>query len=130
LNRARRKLARVGPAVELEQGFADRLPYPDASVDRVLSSLMWHHLDAADKPQAVREIIRVLRPGGQLHLVDISGIGPIHRLLAKRAHGARLTHDAPDELLALLRQAGMTDLAASERRSFPLGRYAFYRASR
>jgi ubiquinone/menaquinone biosynthesis C-methylase UbiE len=136
LARARRKL---GPAVRLDRGFADALPYPDASIDRVLSSYMWHHLDPSDRPRALREIVRVLRPGGQLHLVDIdagdiSGTGAIHGLLARRAH--RRTHQAhdvdgrSDDLLALLRKAGLTDVTAAEQTSCRLGKHTFYRAAR
>src|SRR5690349_6371759 len=100
LQRARRKLAGAGPPVQLDRGFADALPYPDASVDRVLSSFMWHHLDPADKPRALSEVTRILRPAGQLHLVDMAGSGPIHRLVARRAqqHGrpAHPVADRPD----------------------------------
>jgi ubiquinone/menaquinone biosynthesis C-methylase UbiE len=133
LHRARRKLAGAGPAVRLDRGFADALPYPDTTVDRVLSSFMWHHLDPADKPRALREIRRVLRPGGQLHIVDMSGGGPIHRALTWRGrrHGhARHVPDRADELSAQLREAGLTGVTATERRSVRLGGYAFYRASR
>src|SRR3954451_2284585 len=46
LARAERKARRAGLALALDRGFADELPYPDARFDRVLSSLMFHHLEA------------------------------------------------------------------------------------
>ena len=46
LARADRKARRAGLSLELDRGFADELPYPDASFDRVLSAFMFHHLDA------------------------------------------------------------------------------------
>jgi ubiquinone/menaquinone biosynthesis C-methylase UbiE len=46
------------------------LPYPDASFDRVLSSLMIHHLKTPDKEKTAREIFRILKPGGELHVID------------------------------------------------------------
>jgi ubiquinone/menaquinone biosynthesis C-methylase UbiE len=76
LRRARRKAARAGLPVRVERGFAGELPFPDGSIDRVLSSLMLHHLDEDEKRRAMREIRRVLRPGGQLHLVDFAGTPP------------------------------------------------------
>lgn len=43
LRRAHIKAACAGVSVELEQGFADELPYQSESFDRVFSSFMFHH---------------------------------------------------------------------------------------
>jgi ubiquinone/menaquinone biosynthesis C-methylase UbiE len=64
------KAGRTGVAVTFDRGMTYSLPYPDASVDRVLSSLMIHHLKTPDKERTAREIQRVLKPGGQLHVID------------------------------------------------------------
>ena len=50
--------------------MAYALPYPDHSFDRVLSSLVIHHLTSADKHRAFQEVLRVLRPNGEFHIVD------------------------------------------------------------
>ena len=52
-------------------GYADRLPYPDSSFDRVVSSLVFHHLSHETKVLALREAWRVLRPYGELHIADV-----------------------------------------------------------
>ncbi len=52
------------------EGRAESLPFPDASFDLVLSSLMLHHLDTATKGRALEEWRRVLAPRGLLLLVD------------------------------------------------------------
>ena len=70
LARARRKARRAGLAVRLDRGFAQELPYPDASFDRVFSSLMLHHLDSESKDGLLAEVRRVLRPDGSLILAD------------------------------------------------------------
>lgn len=70
LDRAGRKARRAGLDVRLDRGFAQELPYPDGSFDRVFSSLMLHHLDSASKVALVAEVRRVLRPGGVLVLAD------------------------------------------------------------
>ena len=52
------------PGVRLEDGYAEDLPFPDDAFDRVLSqfALMFF----TDQRAAVREMSRVLRPGGRL----------------------------------------------------------------
>jgi ubiquinone/menaquinone biosynthesis C-methylase UbiE len=67
---ARAKAARQAISVTFDRGMAFDLPYPDASLDRVLSSLMIHHLKTPDKERTAKEIQRVLKPGGQFHVVD------------------------------------------------------------
>jgi ubiquinone/menaquinone biosynthesis C-methylase UbiE len=52
------------------QGTATELPLPDHSVDRVVASLLLHHLTGTEKQQALAEASRVLRPGGRLHVAD------------------------------------------------------------
>ena len=64
------KVAKAGLKVRLEQGMAFDLPYHDDSFDRVLSSLLFHHLTRENKTRAMREAFRILRPGGELHLAD------------------------------------------------------------
>jgi ubiquinone/menaquinone biosynthesis C-methylase UbiE len=73
LTRARKKAARAGASIRLDQGFADELPYPDASFDRVVSSFMFHHLRTQDRQKTLSEVRRVLKPGGSLHLLDFKG---------------------------------------------------------
>jgi len=93
--------AAEGPPVRLEQGDATALPYADGSVDRVLSSLMWHHLAPDQQLAAAREARRVLAPGGSLHLVDLDTdprvAGPmatLHRVLSLLpGHGAAHSGD-------------------------------------
>jgi len=56
--------------IKFDVGFTNNLPYPDESIDRVLSSIMIHHLKTPDKEKTAREVYRVLKPGGQLHIID------------------------------------------------------------
>ena len=56
LARAHRKARRRGLAVQLDRGYADDLPYPDDSVDVVLSSFMLHHVPADRREPAMREV--------------------------------------------------------------------------
>src|SRR5438093_7602838 len=59
---ARAKTQRAGLEIALDEGMAFALPYPDATFDRVVSSLVLHHLTAGDKRRSCAEVFRVLRP--------------------------------------------------------------------
>ena len=67
---AREKSATLHAPVQFDTGFTNSLPYPDASFDRILSSIMIHHLKTPDKETTAKEVFRVLKPGGQLHIID------------------------------------------------------------
>ncbi len=80
LERARRRLIRLGNDVTLEQADATALGYDDASFDLVISIGVLHHVGAWEK--AMKEAARVLRPGGALLAVDLLDrffVGPIRR---------------------------------------------------
>src|SRR5215207_4583239 len=79
---AREKAAKAGVRLLLHQGMAYEIPYRDGDFDRVLSSLMLHHLTAADKKRTLSDVFRVLRPGGELHVVDF---GPPRTLYSRLA---------------------------------------------
>jgi ubiquinone/menaquinone biosynthesis C-methylase UbiE len=54
--------------IRLQQGFAERLPFEDASFDLVVSTVSFHHW--ADQALGLREVARVLNVGGTLVLAD------------------------------------------------------------
>ena len=70
VDRARRNAAEAGLAdrVTFTVGDVAELPYPDASFDLVVSSISLHHW--ADAGAGLREVRRVLRPGGQAWIYD------------------------------------------------------------
>jgi ubiquinone/menaquinone biosynthesis C-methylase UbiE len=70
LARARARAQAAGVELELREGLADALPLPDGHVDRVVCSLVLHHLDPPAKARALAEARRVLRPRGRLLVAD------------------------------------------------------------
>ncbi len=67
-SRLEKRLSRSGRGTRLVDAPAERLPFPDGSVDTVVSTLVLCTVDAPDA--ALREIARVLRPGGQLLFLE------------------------------------------------------------
>lgn len=71
LDEARRRLAESGlTGFDLRLGEMTHLPLPDASAGCALLNMVLHH--AADPPAVLREIRRVLAPGGVLVLADLA----------------------------------------------------------
>jgi SAM-dependent methyltransferase len=60
-----------GASAPLVTGDAQRLPFPDASFDAVSDVTVVQHIPLASQPQALAEMLRVLKPGGRLILVEL-----------------------------------------------------------
>ena len=61
-----RQRSRIGPIV----ASAERLPLPDASVDRIVTGFAVRNV--GDRPRAFREFRRVLRPDGRVIVLELS----------------------------------------------------------
>jgi len=130
LVRARRKAERANVDIRFDRGFADELPYEEASFDRVVSSFVFHHLPSEQKEKALRAIRLVLVPGGSLHLVDFEGAEDGNDgFFARLLHASPRLHDnAPSQVLELLRRAGFANPTKVDRSRMLVGRVAYYRA--
>ncbi|MDA4128827.1 MAG: class I SAM-dependent methyltransferase [Thaumarchaeota archaeon] len=65
------KLEGVADRVTLKEGDASSLAFPDSTFDVVLSSLAIHNLKGEEaRDRAIREAVRVLKPGGTLAIYD------------------------------------------------------------
>lgn len=127
------KAARMKVVVRFRKGTATALPFADGVFDRVLSSLMFHHLGSDDKRLAFGEIRRVLAPGGEIHLADW---GPPPNFLMRLAFqpvrlldGYALTGDnVMGRLPGFGREAGFEDFHQTACFSTPLGSIALFQA--
>jgi ubiquinone/menaquinone biosynthesis C-methylase UbiE len=126
---ARQDAEDQGLAVDFRVGSITDLPYPGDSFDVVITNIMYHHLDLAEKRQAVAEIARVLRgpgsaegkPGGRYISAEF---GPradnvLRRHLAKGEYTLYPSH---------LTEAGLT-ITHEELGVFAWGKKVFYRVA-
>lgn len=135
LRLAAAKIAAAGVTVALDQSLSDRLPYADASFDRVLTSLLLHHLTAETKRRTLAEIRRVLRPGGQVHIADwgkaqdavMRGAFFLIQLLDGFA---TTTDNVKGKIPEFLREAGLADVSETGRLRTVFGTLSLYRGER
>jgi SAM-dependent methyltransferase len=133
LGRARKKAVDSGLAIAFDHGLADALPYPDASFEVALSSLVFHHLSTEAKRGSFAELFRCLKPGGRLHVADWGGArGWLDRALflpVRLLDGFETTADnIRGRLPGLMAEAGFYDVHEDGRVATPLGVISLYRA--
>ena len=109
---ARSKAARKKLDVDFRVGVIEALPFPDASLDVVTSSLMMHHLPEDLKARGLAEVHRVLKPGGRLLIADF--MQPSYSILSHlmlfftRHQGVQ---NGLEEVGKLLKEAGFSEVS-------------------
>ena len=132
LLRARKKLRRAGVSAQLNEGFADELPYRERLFDRVFSSFMFHHLDEQERERTSREVLRVLKPGGSFHLLDFVTNDAAHGFVGRLIGGhALMETNSNERILQLISRAGLTNVTKVQEGSmlFGLMRTSYFRAT-
>lgn len=112
---ARAKTAALGLPAQITEGDAEQLPYPDGLFDLVICNSVFHWF--RDRAKAMREMVRVLRPGGKLALITATapGFGEWFSLvdgLVRSTYGERYISPLPDlptgpEVVSHMREAGL-----------------------
>ena len=127
---ARKKAQAAGVEIEWREGYAGRAPFPAHSFDRVVSSLMIHHLRSQEKRDAFRDVKRLLRAGGAFFLLDF---GPARNLFDRGLtavfhHDERMADNLGGRLPEWLREAGFDDVREVESLRTLFGRVSLYSA--
>lgn len=129
LNIARRKAVDADLAIHFHRGSACKLPFRDNRFARVLSGFTFHHLADEDKRRAAAEAFRVLRPGGELYLLDFGK--PHTRYGELMSYALRWTEELRENVLGLLpdrlRAAGFVDVEEHRRFTTLSGSVSLYR---
>jgi len=126
---ARAKAEQQKEIVTFDEGLASQLPYRDNSFDIVLSSLVIHHLTTEDKQRAFCEAFRILRPGGEMLVVDF---GAPHNSLAGAIsllmrHLERAEDNILGKLPAMFSAAGFNQVQLVEQFMSIVGTLTLYR---
>jgi ubiquinone/menaquinone biosynthesis C-methylase UbiE len=77
---AKRKFAK-DPSVEITLGSAVKIPYEDSTFDYVTCASSFHH--HPDPLRSAKEMVRVLKPGGKLLILDMCIEGFLRKILFK-----------------------------------------------
>ncbi len=128
------KARRAGVDLSLHRGFSTGLPFGDAQFDCVVCSLFFHHLAREAKIATLREVRRVLAPGGSLRVADWGKpSNTVMRTLffiVQILDGFETTRDSVTGALPdLMRAAGLDRVEETASFATPLGTMRLFRAA-
>ena len=109
------------------------MPYSESCFDRVLTSLVFHHLTAEQKHNSLVEIKRVLKPNGELHIADWGKASSILMrslfFFVQLLDGFKTTNDNIKGLMpAYIENAGFKKVEIKKNYSTVFGTLTLYKA--
>ena len=137
LERARRKLARIGVRAALQVGYArDAVTLLDGQrINKIVSSLMFHQVPMPEKRAGLAAMCSALVPGGELHVADygLQRTALMRRLFRIVAAGDGYENTEPNArgvLPELMKAVGFRIVEETAVVATPTGSISLYRAER
>ncbi len=116
--RARKNAGHIGGQVEFEVGLIEKLAFPEAAFDVVISRLAIHHLPDDLKRRGFAEVFRVLKPGRLFFIADFRPpANPLLAHLASALVGHGMLQSNVQNLPPMLTEAGFVEVASGPTRS-------------
>lgn len=125
------KITKAGLSIQLDLYNGTTFPYADHSFDKVVSSLVFHQLTKAQKLNCLKEIYRVLKPNGEIHIGDwgkaANGFMRTAFVVVQLLDGFSTTSDnVKGRLPHFLKKVGFSQVAEVEALNTLLGTFSFY----
>ncbi len=132
---AERKMDKIGLDINLDLYDGFTFPYEDNTFDKVFSSLVFHQLNQKDKLLSLKEIYRVLKPGGKLIVGDWGKAkNKLMRFtfyFVQIIDGFRTTNDNVRGLLPkFIKKARFRNVAETDYINTKIGTYSYYKATK
>ena len=120
---ARNKAVRKKLEIDFQVGVIESLPFPDASMDVVTSSLMMHHLPENLKVRGLAEVYRVLKPSGRLLIADFlrPGGSVINHIFTVVTHHQHVQSGLEEDVKRLLKETGFSQITQLDGKVLVIG---------
>ncbi|MCX5847898.1 MAG: methyltransferase domain-containing protein [Deltaproteobacteria bacterium] len=133
LSIAKSKADSEGVNISFVHGFSYELPFAAGEFDMVFTSFFFHHLNREDKLRTLKDVHRILKPSGKLHIADWGKQPNLFLrsafLVVQMLDGFETTTDNIKGLLPeFIAQTGFENFAETRRVYTALGSVSLYSA--
>ena len=135
LIQAQKKKISAGVDVTFDESMSYTTPYSEREFDTVFSSLFFHHLKSVEKLRTIREVYRVLKPGGFFHVCDwgrpSNSVSRVMSLCVQLLDGLEVTRDNIEgRLPSFIKGVGFEEVSQLGRVETVLGTLDFISAKK
>ncbi|MBK9566021.1 MAG: class I SAM-dependent methyltransferase [Saprospiraceae bacterium] len=129
------KLDKNKHSVPLDLYDGNMFPYPDHHFDKIYSCLVFHQLDADSKANSLKEIYRILKPGGELIIADWGKAeNKIMRLafgIVQMLDGFKTTNDNVNgKMPEYIASVGFENVKITQSLNTAIGTFSYFKAQK